>query len=667
MGDLTAGAAPVGLRASFRTIRVDMLCRVFALRMLAHFRGLLRIPVGHPLIVLTCFGHRVRAVTAYIGHFYFCTVLDAVLVSAKLILAVLDSISTLLTGRSAIANGSARAIGTAASVLLGTAGGLDLRFAANGHMALAICAAADACAAAVPVTLLHSRHLGVAGNRNIRIAACTAANGCCVVAALNIYHSVFRNFDFSVAAHISSAYTTANGSVFNSHIGVSGDGNVRFTTGFFCSPRRQPISADAILFHIDHSVSPDHNAGSCAASIAAADLGIRVDGAVALDHNVLRAIADVSSRGFASMSTDGSALVILTQGIFIDLYIEGIALAVCGNGERAGADIIVFLDAGALARARQGVIARKLEFYITTLHINGRLSTSRGICRSRQIDMRIAQRHLDFFGGIVDDLDNTGAQSRIIAVVIAIFAHAVLISLSLAGPIGGVIRGVVRGAGGSLGRGIGLCFGLGLFLCFGLLPLASGSIQLPVCRGILLLLFLVSRVVVFILIFGLGLLLRVSRIFGILLLLLFLSSGGVLCLLGLLRGLLLGRSLGRGHRLVFILLVLLRSRHSSISGAIGTLDLDFLIDAVRRRCSVVLLHGDAFIIRRDHKAAVGKIKGGRKCRGGKGYRHAQGHGRRRDLPEQFFSSHDFYLPFCILWLFCQIYYTPPLLSVQYNS
>ena len=177
-GDLTAGAAPVGLRASFRTIRVDMLCRVFALRMLAPFRGLLRIPVGHPLIVLTCFGHRVRAVTAYIGHFYFCTVLDAVLVSAKLILAVLDSISTLLTGRSAIANGSARAIGTAASVLLGTAGGLDLRAAANGHMALAICAAADACAAAVPVTLLHSRHL----ERCPVIVTfasppCTAANG----------------------------------------------------------------------------------------------------------------------------------------------------------------------------------------------------------------------------------------------------------------------------------------------------------------------------------------------------------------------------------------------------------------------------------------------------------------------------------------------------------
>ena len=85
------------------------------------------------------------------------------------------------------------------------------------------------------------------------------------------------------------------------------------------------------------------------------------------------------------MSTDGSALVILTQGIFIDLYIEGITLVVCGNGERAGVlftilFFIVFLDTGALARARQGVTARKLELYITgTLHINGRLSTSRGI------------------------------------------------------------------------------------------------------------------------------------------------------------------------------------------------------------------------------------------------------------------------------------------------
>ena len=277
--------------------------------------------------------------------------------------------------------------------------------------------------------------------------------------------------------------------------------------------------------------------------------------------------------------------------------------------------------------------------------------------------MRIAQRHLDLLGGIVDDLDNTGAQSRSIAVFLPISAHAVLISRSPAGPIGGV----VRGAGSSLSRSLGLCFGLRLVLglccglvlvlCFGLLPLASGSIQLPVCRGILLLLFLVIRVAVVILIFGLGILLRVSRSFGILLL--FLSSGGVLCPRGLLRGLLLGRSLGWSHRLVFFLLVLLRSRHSSISGAIGAGNHDLIIVVDLRRRSVALRHGDAAFIRLDHKAAVGKIKGSRKCRGGKGYRHAQGHGRRRDLPEQFFSSHDFYLPFCILWLFCQIYYTPP--------
>ena len=73
--DLTAGFAPVGLRASFRTIRVNSLfiARVAALQMLALFRGLLLIPLGHPIAVPACFGHRVRAVMAYIGHFYFCT------------------------------------------------------------------------------------------------------------------------------------------------------------------------------------------------------------------------------------------------------------------------------------------------------------------------------------------------------------------------------------------------------------------------------------------------------------------------------------------------------------------------------------------------------------------------------------------------------------------
>lgn len=48
----------------------------------------------------------------------------------------------------------------------------------------------------------------------------------------------------------------------------------------------------------------------------------------------------------------------------------------------------------------------------------------------------------------------------------------------------------------------------------------DGELGLVLCFGILLLLFLVSRVAVFILIFDLGVLLRVSRIFGILLLLL---------------------------------------------------------------------------------------------------------------------------------------------------
>ena len=48
----------------------------------------------------------------------------------------------------------------------------------------------------------------------------------------------------------------------------------------------------------------------------------------------------------------------------------------------------------------------------------------------------------------------------------------------------------------------------------------DGELGLVLCFGILLPLFLFRRVVVFILIFGLGVLLRVSRIFGILPLLL---------------------------------------------------------------------------------------------------------------------------------------------------
>ena len=343
-----------------------------------------------------------------------------------------------------------------------------------------------------------------------------------------------------------------------------------------------------------------------------------------------------------SISANGS-----TVGICA--HVKGLVCVFCRNGERAGADIIVFLDAGIASTSFQGVIALHRDLHIAAaLNINGCPATNTRISSIRLVDGGILQRQLDQRVG--EDLDDASDLTFLAAAA----------GRSLAGAIGGV----VRGAGGSLGRSLGLCFGLVLVLCFGLLPLASGSIQLPVCRGILLLLFLVIRVAVVILIFGLGLLLRVSQIFGILLLLLFLSSGGVLCPLGLLRGLLLGRSLGRGHRLVFILLVLLSGQRSSTVGIIGTIigafhhDLLIVGDAGRARLTF-LRHSDAVIIRRDHKAAVGKIKLGRKCRGGKGYRHAQGHGRRRDLPEQFFSSHDFYLPFCILWLFCQIYYTPP--------
>ena len=144
--------------------------------MIAPFRGL--IPAGHPFAVPACLGHRVRAVImAHIGHFYFCIVLDVV-GNGKLILAVLDGITALPTSRSAIANGSARAIGTAVFVLLGTAGGLDLRFAANDHFAGAICAAADTGTAAV--CAIFCRYLSIALNGDLGaaffVAACAATD-----------------------------------------------------------------------------------------------------------------------------------------------------------------------------------------------------------------------------------------------------------------------------------------------------------------------------------------------------------------------------------------------------------------------------------------------------------------------------------------------------------
>ena len=146
------------------------------IRMIALFRGLL--PAGHPFAVLTCLGHRVRAVIAHNGHFYFCIVRDVV-GNGKSIPAVfvgLDNTSTPLTGRSAIANGSACAIVTAVDVLLGTAGGLDLRFAANDHFAGAICAAADAGTAAV--FIIFCRYLRIVLNGDLGAALFAVVDAC---------------------------------------------------------------------------------------------------------------------------------------------------------------------------------------------------------------------------------------------------------------------------------------------------------------------------------------------------------------------------------------------------------------------------------------------------------------------------------------------------------
>ena len=425
------------------------------------------------------------------------------------------------------------------------------------------------------------------------------------------------------------------------HLSVAGDGNAGLPA-FITFISFISASADAAI-GVDHSITCDHDIFSRTALISAADPALGIHRA-AIDLNVFGAMLGVATRIPApSTSANGSTTDIC-------VHVKGLVFVFCRDGELADADIIVFLDAGTVSISVQGVIALHFNLHIAAaLNINGCHATSSRISSIRLVDGGIVQRQLDqLFCSVGEDLDDA-----------SVFSLAAAAGRSLAGAIGVVIRG----AGSSLGRSLGLWLGLALVLCFGLLPLASGSIQLPVCRGILLLLFLVIRVVVVILIFGLGILLRVSRSFGILLLLLFLSSGGVLCPLGLLRGLLLGRSLSRSHRLVFILLVLLSGQRSSVRGAIVAGNHDLIIFADGGFLLTILLHSDAAIIRRDHKAAVGKIKLGRKCRGGKGYRHAQGHGRRRDLPEQFFSSHDFYLPFCILWLFCQIYYTPPPLTI----
>ena len=415
------------------------------------------------------------------------------------------------------------------------------------------------------------------------------------------------------------------------HLSVAGDG---YAGSIIFS-----VSADAAI-GVDHRITCDHDIFIRAAPICAADSALGIH-RTAVDLNVFGAMAA------AIRVVPVIALSISANGSTTDIcvHVKDLVFVFCRNGELAGADIIVFLDAGTVSISVQGVIALHFNLHIAAaLNINGCHATSIRISSIRLVDGGILQLQLDQRVG--EDLDDASVFS---------LAAALFLSAAAGRSLAEAIGGVVRGAGSSLSRSLGLRLGLALVLCFGLLPLASGSIQLPVCRGILLLLFLVIRVAVVVLIFGLGLLLRVSRSFGILLLLLFLRSGGVLCLLGLL----LGRSLGRSHRLVFFLLVLLSGQRSSTGGFIGAFHHDLIIFADRRRRSVALRHGDAAFICRDHKAAIGKIKLGRKCRGGKGYRHAQGHGRRRDLPEQFFSSHDFYLPFCILWLFCRIYYPPP--------
>ena len=482
-------------------------------------------------------------------------------------------------------------------------------------------------------------HGGIVGNVDDAVLASvvfvTASD-----ASFSIYLSVIRNRDFFILAgrlsNITAPDITVIINLLDIYLCISGDLNFR---GAFAIIVKIFVVAINTARNIHHRIAGDLDAGGIAS--IAANRTLHCKGAV-VDLNIFGACSAIYAG--VTFSTDGYASAALFYG-------ELLVCILRRDGELAGADIVILLDGSTSILAGEQVIALHRDLHIAlALNINGCRATDRCICHIGLVDGGILQRQLDqLFCRVGEDLDDAKALTFLAAAA----------GRSLAGAIGGVIRGVVRGAGGSHGRGLGLWLGLTLVLCFGLLPLASGSIQLPVCRGILLLLFLVIGVAVVILIFGLGLLLRVSRSFGILLLLLFLSSGGVLCLRGLLRGLLLGRSLGRSHRLVFFLPVLLSGLRSSISGAIAAGNHDFLIGAVCRRCSVVPLHGDAAFTCRDHKAAIGKIKGGRKCRGGKGYRHAQGHGRRRDLPEQFFSSHDFYLPFCILWLFCQIYHTPP--------
>ena len=287
--------------------------------MIALFRGLL--PAGHPFAVLTCLGHRVRAVIAHNGHFYFCIVRDVV-GNSKSIPAVfvgLDNTSTPLTGRSAIANGSACAIVTAVDVLLGTAGSLDLRFAANDHFAGAICAAADACAAAVFV--IFCRYLSIVLNGDLgaalfAAAACAAADHRTgTLRAIYIFSNLGFRLHYCIAGdgdlgcvaktaadhcNVSTAAPISRNTsgihlIRSGHLSAAGDGNAG--SPIFIVFTKTNASADAAI-GVDHSITFDHDIFSRTATISAADPALGIH-RTAIDLNMFGTTPVRSANGSA--------------------------------------------------------------------------------------------------------------------------------------------------------------------------------------------------------------------------------------------------------------------------------------------------------------------------------------------------------------------------------
>ena len=170
--------------------------------------------------------------------------------------------------------------------MLGTAGGLDLRLAANDHFAGAICAAADACAAAV--CSIFCRYLSISLNGDLgaalfAAAAYAAADHCKarIVAPKSILISII-----TFGIHL----------IRSVHLSVAGDGNAGLPA-FITFISFISASADAAI-GVDHSIPCDHDIFSRTATISAADPALGIH-RTAIDLNMFGTTPVRSANGSA--------------------------------------------------------------------------------------------------------------------------------------------------------------------------------------------------------------------------------------------------------------------------------------------------------------------------------------------------------------------------------